>query len=294
MKSRIATLLLLLLWSIWATAKPVVAIGEFEHRVSGGSKTTHAVVLKDRVLDLIHNSNKFEVVERDRLKDLLKEMQLVDAGLTEGDAPESNRLKAAGFLIYGSILQSSLSVSSTADGQYVKSVFEVQIRYSDGQSGKLLAVKTCKGDVIKTLLPGEENKVKKDALAAAIQEAALHVVNGLVDVAMPIKVVSVNNRYITVALSEEQTYVGEQFEVYELGEELTDPDTGEVLGYDEERIGLIEVVRSGPKLTRCKPCEEGVFLEDFDKGMVLRQLTKKAAKQQKVVRPKQSSLKMMR
>lgn len=294
MKSRIATLLLLLSWSIWATAKPVVAIGEFEHRVSGGSKTTHAVVLKDRVLDLIHNSNKFEVVERDRLKDLLKEMQLVDAGLTEGDAPESNRLKAAGFLIYGSILQSSLSVSSTADGQYVKSVFEVQIRYSDGQSGKLLAVKTCKGDVIKTLLPGEENKVKKDALAAAIQEAALHVVNGLVDVAMPIKVVSVNNRYITVVLSEEQTYVGEQFEVYELGEELTDPDTGEVLGYDEERIGLIEVVRPGPKLTRCKPCEEGVFLEDFDKGMVLRRLTKKAAKQQKPTRPKQSSLKMMR
>lgn len=294
MKSRIAILLLLLTWSIGATAKPVVAIGEFEHRVRGGSSTTHAVVLKDRILDLIHNSNKFEVVERDRLKDLLKEMQLVDAGMTEGDAPESNRLKAAGFLIYGSILQSSLSVSSTADGKYVKSVFEVQIRYSDGQSGKLLAVKTCKGDITRTLLPGEDNKIKKDALAAAIQEAALHVVNGLVDVAMPIKVVSVNDRYITVALSEEQTYVGEQFEVYELGEELTDPDTGEVLGNDEERIGLIEVVRTGAKLTRCKPCEEGVFLEDFDKGMVLRRLTKKAIKQQKTKRPKQSSLKMMR
>ncbi|HNX51099.1 MAG TPA: hypothetical protein PKL08_13110, partial [Thermoanaerobaculaceae bacterium] len=46
--------------------------------------------------------------------------------------------------------------------------------------------------------------------------------------------------------------VGDSYAVYELGEPIKDPDSGEVLGQDEKRIGHIRVVAvKGPKYSEC-------------------------------------------
>lgn len=293
MKTSIAILGLFAVTFAWAAPKPIVSIEAFEARTGSNVTQTQAEAFRDRVLDLIHNSNKFEVVERERLATLLKEMQLVDAAMTEGDAPESNRLKAASYTLYGSILPWRVKEEKANGAPFAKATFEAQIRYSDGESGKILAVKTLKGEATKGSIAAQEGAIlREEALAAAQEVAAIMVVNALLDVTNPIKVAAVNTRYVTVALAAEQTYEGEQFEVYELGEPITDPDTGEELGAEEELIGIIEVVRPGAKLTRCKPCDD-TTTADYDRGMLLRRIPQKA-KQNRQNKKNKNALRMMR
>ena len=54
-------------------------------------------ILHDRIIGNVVSSRKYEVVEREKLANVQKELKLVDAGLTEGESPESNKLKAAGY-----------------------------------------------------------------------------------------------------------------------------------------------------------------------------------------------------
>ena len=63
---------------------------------------------------------------------------------------------------------------------------------------------------------------------------------------------------------------GEVLQVYRPGEELVDPDTGEVLGSAEEMIGTIKVVRINPKftITEMEAGKDGGML--VEKGDIVR------------------------
>src|SRR2546428_3218968 len=47
---------------------------------------------------------------------------------------------------------------------------------------------------------------------------------------------------------------GDRFEVSSVGEAITDPGTGEVIGQDERKLGKVEIVEvRGAKLSRARP-----------------------------------------
>jgi len=58
---------------------------------------------------------------------------------------------------------------------------------------------------------------------------------------------------------------GDVFNVFAQGEELKDPDTGEVLGREEVKVGKVKITQVGAKTTQAE------ILEDtgVDKGAVL-------------------------
>ena len=234
-------------------------------------------LLHSLVIDKVSNSRKFEVLERDsdKLQDLIKELSLVDAGVTDGEGPESNKFRAAGFKVLGNVLRYMKTNSPMSDTIECHAIdLQLQIRFERIETSKILAVKTItvnrESRAIKSLLPSDA--VEDKLVGEVLDEAAKDVVNALIDVSFPITVLSVNRKVVTANVTMEQAKVGDIFEVYEVGDELIDPQTKESLGFDEEFVGRVILSRPGAKTSKFVLADDKLKIEDIEVGMVLRRL----------------------
>jgi len=182
--------------------------------------------------------------------------------MTEGKAPESNKLKAAGYCLYGKIIQWRSNKYEAKVGETVvcrtDSIVELQIRITNIENGRQLAAKTVKVEEKDSMsnVVAANRDTEREAMAKAVERAAKEVVIKLNDIAFPVYVMSVNNRFVTANVSEEQVSEGEVWEAYSIGDELIDDQTGESDGYDEELVGNVKVSRPGPKHTKFEPVTE--------------------------------------
>ena len=77
------------------------------------------------------------------------------------------------------------------------------------------------------------------------------------DVIFPAKIVALTNGRASINRGDGTGIAaGQVWEVFAVGEGITDPDTGEVLGADEIPVGFIKVLQVEAKLARAEPCGE--------------------------------------
>ena len=72
------------------------------------------------------------------------------------------------------------------------------------------------------------------------------------------------------------------FDVIEADEPMTDPDTGESLGYDGDDVGRVQISRVGPKLSKATPMDD-LDLDDLDTDehtYILRRVSKATLKKE--------------
>ncbi|MFM7259721.1 MAG: CsgG/HfaB family protein, partial [bacterium] len=94
----------------------------------------------------------------------------------------------------------------------------------------------------------------------------------ITDVIFPAKVLVVRDGIVTLNRGEGTAIaIGDVWEAFATGEELVDPDTGEVLGSEEVSIGFVRVISVAPKFSRAEICgiDRGIA-----KGCVLRKSTR--------------------
>jgi len=240
-----------------SAGKRIVFVSKFECNDSYKIDDSDIQILHDRIVGNVVSSRKYEVVARENLAKIQQELKFVDAGLTEGDAPQSNKLKAAGYCIYGKILQyrsSERSASLDADVtlKRIDGLIEIQIRIANVETGRILAAKTVKASASRTMSNAlaSTQDIRQEVMADAVDKAAKLVVEHLNDIAFPVYVLSANSRFVTANVTEDQVSVGEVWEAFALGDELKDPQTGESLGFDEELIASVRVSRPGAKATK--------------------------------------------
>jgi curli biogenesis system outer membrane secretion channel CsgG len=269
--------------------KMVVTVEKFENEANAPTEFFNS--LRTRITDNIVNTRKFEVVERQRLASVLSERKLVDAGMTEENetTPQAGKLKAAGFILYGSVLslgldktQSDVVGLSAAKGT---AKVEIQLRFANAESGKIISSKTVIATKSQSRMEGDGQQVTgnvgEQVVQDAIREAAKKVTEALVDLAYPTKILKLNPSDMLVNLTKEQTEIGAVYEVFSAGEEIKDPDTGESLGASEELVGKVEVARTSPKFSFVVPVSPAEIAA-FKVGMLVRRQDEEAAKQEKV------------
>ncbi len=266
--------------------KMIVAIDKFENEANCPDELFQT--FRSRITDNIINTRKFEVVERQRLASVLSERKLVDSGLTkEETAPEAGKLKAAGFILYGSVLSlgrdgSSVSLVGLAASKGTIKV-ELQLRIANAETGKILSSKTIRASKSQSRMAGDgqlvSGNVEEQATQDAIREAAKKVTDALMDLAYPAKIITINDADLLVNLTKEQTEAGAIYEVFAVGKELFDPDTKESLGASESYIGKIEISRTMPKFSSAIPAG-GKDLVSFRPGMIIRRQDEEAATRQ--------------
>lgn len=257
--------------------RQLVAMGEWQNK--SGAPDEIFETLRDRITNQIVNTRKFDVVERERIKELVRERNLVESGLvSEEGAPTPGKIKAAGYILYGTVLTLGLSGAGATVGDDVTAArrnakVEISLRITNAEDGRILASKevsaTQSGSNVVSGNTSIETGGIGPVLNDAIRIAAEKVTQALLELAFPIRIVHVGVDSVMINVAKEQTQDGAIYEVFRPGEEMIDPDTGESLGSSEEFVGLIKVIRVKPKVAEAEPIGN-LRIEQLEKGMIVR------------------------
>ncbi|MCU0770662.1 MAG: CsgG/HfaB family protein [Verrucomicrobia bacterium] len=233
-----------------------------------------------QLIDRLNASRKFEIVGRSDLQEIVKEQELAGSGnVAEGDphAAQAGKLAGAKYLLVATIDDFEDTTERMSFTNLNKVGIKRKIRLSttakiyDSTAGKLMEsahVRLERKDDRMDASDLQSNAEATDALLLDITRAAAEqITTRVADIVFPIRVLSKRDSTITINRGEGAgVEPGMVFDVYVQGEELVDPDTGEVLGREEAQIGKARIVTVRPKLSTAE------VLEDFGitRGAVLR------------------------
>lgn len=274
-----------------APTRMVVAINKFENKSDADDSLFQTI--RSRVQQCIVGARKFEVVEREQLKAAMSEQTLAASGLTESDddadAPEAGKMKAASYIVYGTVLycgkDQSAGASEGVATAVVKSKVELQIKITNGETGKILTQKSAIGyGVDKAMATAEFKSSSGQGMRDAIDEACHMAADALRDVAYPAKIIRVRKNAVTINMTDEEVKEDDVFDVIEAEDLGMDPDTGAWLGFDGDDVGRVVITRTGPQTSRATPAE-GSDLDldelDIDENMyILRRVSKATLKKE--------------
>ena len=255
--------------------KPVIGVGEVQTTI-GGNVTTFQQMLETA----LSQTNKFEIIERNRMDDLLGEQALSAGGLTQGSG-QIGGLSGVDYLVYGTITKlgkegEAVSFGGIGGGSS-KSVMSVDIKVVDARTGSVRISKTvertAKGAMAISLGDIQTANEEADPLGE-VQRMCANAVAALISQEIfPIKIINVAKGQAYVNYGPPNVYPGLYLKVVELGGGFTDPDTGEVLGAEETYIGAIKITDAKSKFSI------GTILEgDLSNGMIASILDKKDGK----------------
>lgn len=233
-----------------------------------------------QLIDRLNASRKFEIVGRSDLKEVIKEQELAASGnVASGDpnAAQAGQLAGAKYLLVGTIDDFEDATEKMEFANLNRVGYKRKIRLSttakiyDSTTGKLMEsvnVRLEKKDDRMDQEAIQRNAEQTDALLLEItRDAAEQIATRVADVVFPIRVLIKRDTQITINRGEGTgVEVGQMFNVYALGEQLVDPDTGEVLGSEEVMVGKARIESVRPKFSTAE------VLEDMGiaKGAVLR------------------------
>jgi len=208
--------------------------------------------LDPQMIERFNATRKFDLVPRSDLKKFVKEGALSgNAGLPSADY----------FLVttIDDFEDSSINAPLGETGQVASTR---QIRFSatgkiyDSKTGKLLeavsfrVMQNARSLALVNPNATGEGKLGDDLLASAAREMAHKIANRVTDVIFPVKVVSKLDKQITINCGDGRDIEKDQvWSIYAVGKEIIDPDTKEVLGREESKIGEAKIASVQPKVS---------------------------------------------
>lgn len=243
--------------------KATIAIGKL--KLNPSAKTTALTKgtltrLNDELAAKLLNTNRFVVMERQEVDQILDEKGFA-AAAKGGDIQDYlSELQGADYLIHGEIINFYLDVKK----KKVPFVDEAQVTVTEVAEGMFRIVDVHGGRVVAAEKVQVRSKVKnvKDAnqlLSDLADRFTTRSVALLVERLYPIKVLGVApdgivylNRGDDAGLKQ-----GALFDVMRLGSELRDPDTGRSFGTAETKVSTVELVAVEANRSRAQFVEGG-------------------------------------
>lgn len=274
LKFKVIALTLLLSLGVYAN-KPVVGIGDIQSTV-GGNPASFLTMLETA----ISQTNKFELMERSRMDDILGEQALSAGGLTRGSG-QVGGLSGIDYMIYGSITklgstENAIAIGGIGSGSQ-KAEMQVDIRVVDVSTGSIRISKTVEHSATTGSAFAMEGFATGSAEADPLGDVQRKTANSIAAmVAMdifPIKVINVSKGQVYLNYGTPSVKNGRFYKIVELGEGFMDPDTGEMLGQDETYIGTVEVTEAKSKFSIGKVLEG-----DITRGQIAVRIDEKKGK----------------
>lgn len=246
----------------------MVAVSRFENSTSFASNGYASIGtgLADQLTDSLIQSGGFVVLERQVVSDVIGEQNLANSGRVQrSQSARAGKITAAQVLIKGTITEFDINANNSDGGfkfaglelSKAKSTVHIGlvIRLIDTTTSEVLASVRVEGkaeskessfglasgdlDVGSNL--GVRTPIDK-ASQMAIDHAVVKIAHQLKDRAYRGRIVKVTKRGLYISASKRDgTKVGDKFTVLSVGEEITDPYTGELLGRETLEIGNVVV-----------------------------------------------------
>lgn len=227
--------------------------------------------LDGQLIASVDATHKFDIVSRSALDEVLKEQNLDASGNVDStSASKIGALLGAKYILTGTVDDFQDYVeTATFDGtgrSATKRVFRFSIvaQIYDSTTGKLLAAVPFQtgNDEFKQIQEEHNYSVKNGELSDEMMVAIAHTMAEktairVADVIFPIKVLIKDDSGIMINRGDGGGIaVGDIFNVYALGQQLVDPDTKEVLGNEEVKVGQVQITEVDPKFSKAKILED--------------------------------------
>lgn len=273
--------LVLLCLSAEGGGKPRVAVLEFQNKAPHAWGHVGAAA-QDILISELVKREKYVVIDRERLSAILQEKNLSLSGdIDPKTAVKAGKLLGVEYVIAGSVTEFGSVQSRATTGGWLGHLPPVDVgttRFTAAIDAR--AISTTTGEIVwaeaqkesttdaRVFVAGagggavdeaQADKVIRPVCAKLVaslekKKLATSGLGGRGDasgVAGKIARVDGLEIYVNVG-AEAGLQVGQTFDVVRKGKVITDPDTGEVLGADETKVGQIKVVEvKGPRLSLC-------------------------------------------
>ncbi len=220
----------------------------------------------NQLIEFLVKSRKFKVLNRTDIQRVLAENQLTDSVWAKpGQEQMVGKLLVADYLVTGTInrlefAQVNQNIGITGErSQRITGTFKFQFKITSVKSGKVVAanqvIEKLTSAEVRRLIPAAERRdwSLSDYKDYLFKRATIKAGNDILAGIYPIKIVSVNGD--TVMLNRGKgagIEAGQIYTVFNQGQTVTDPDTGEVLGASEDEVGTIKISAVNPKFSSGK------------------------------------------
>ena len=224
-------------------------------------------------------TRKFDVLSRKKstMSAVREEQKFSKSDYASGNAAKEGQLSSANFLLIPVVqdfkfYRISKSVPNM-DDKYTRQDFgmlEVAVQIIDTTTNSIKTTFYMKDSfsTAKQVVNKKGGAPSSVHFTKLSKKVAAQMADQLVDIVFPMKVLSRKNKQVFINRGKDGGLkVGSVLNVYEPGEQLIDPDTGESLGATEEFAGKIKVVRINPKFTIAEIKSESMPIE---KGSIVR------------------------
>ena len=276
-----AALLLSLTAGGWCGGKKIVCVLDLEDKSDHHSGWHNiGTGVAEMLVTALSETKKYTLIERSKLDAVMDEQKLGASGaVTAQTAAKIGRLLGAQYIITGAVTEFGIKDSKIGVGglekvlpfgggakvSKTKARAVIDVRAIDTTSAQIVAA--AKGEGSKTsaefsgnlsiapsfdfgkdgfdeTILGKAAREAVDTVAAELSKKFDEGGGGAIKI---IKVTG-NQIYINSGGADGEK-VGRVYGVYRTGEEMLDPDTGESLGSEEEKIGTAKVVKVNPKFS---------------------------------------------
>jgi len=255
--------------------KKLIAVMDFENKAGVASKFRIGSGMAEMLTTALINSDRFIVVERRAIQDVLAEQDFGASSRTAQEAAARfGKILNAQILVRGAVTE--FSQTSTGGGQAFryqgfslgmsgrKAHVAVNIRLYDSTTGQVLDSQRCEGSAGSSGLSFAYSESDwavgtstfqatplGEATQAAINKAIYFIIMRMQDVSWEGRIVKAAGSVIYLNCGVNSGIkVGDNFSVYKQGEELIDPETGISLGSEVSKIGSVQVVEVQDKFSK--------------------------------------------
>lgn len=218
--------------------------------------------LMSPLLRTLTKTEKFDVVERERIDAIVKEQGLSERGMMSPErAVRMGRAIGADVLVIGEFID--FGIESSYDKipftreltRKIRAWIQFEMRLVDAHTTKIISA----DKIIATYQPGPSMVSRRRSLDLAatlnhmkeafVRDMTKHIVAGV----FPLKVVDLDGPIITLNRGRASGMkAGSEYELVELGAAIVDESSGQILGRRKAVIGRIRVTEIEDNLTRAK------------------------------------------
>lgn len=254
--------------------KPRIAVLEFGHKALEAHWTRAGEAAQDMFITELVKSGKFTVVDRERLDAIMREKNLSLSGdIDPRTAVQAGKLLGVEYILFGNVTEFGEESAKARVGFGVgldvkrrKFISALDARLVSTTTGEIVwADKARKEEsnvnvfVFGTGGGVDDRRMFDKVLLPCVEELAGKLKSLTLETSKTVvgrvagKIARVQGNVVSINLgAEDGLSVGDTLGVWRMGEPIRDPDTGQVLGADEEQIGSIKVTAvKGPKLAEC-------------------------------------------
>lgn len=203
--------------------------------------------VQDELIDLLTQTRKFAMLDRQFLKDQQKELNFINSPDVPTEEMAKLGNKAGTDYIITGVLKNFKKITSTKKMQSTGKVF-TNTKYTAELNYRIIDIATTQvkfSDTTSITIGSGSSKKLRNLIANKTAETILNAI-------YPIRVIDINKNTLTLGQGGKSVKKNAEYNLVKLGEKMRDPYTKESLGRKEDIVGIIKITNVQSKMSSAK------------------------------------------